>query len=132
MNLDVVRVGSAPPETDAPLVVDPDAVQASPVAPQSLEPVPWRYAQVGEGNRSIDLSELAQGRSLHLRPELPDRVAPKETLSVQIAEAPNHTVMITLRVMAAKQWLSGGERLVCWPRISIAGMLTIIEYASQV
>ena len=89
-DLDVVRVGSAPPEADAPLVVDPDAVLASPLPPQSLEPVPWRYAQVGEGNRSIDLSELAQRGSLHVGPELPDRVAPEETLGVAIAEAPNH------------------------------------------
>jgi len=40
-NLDVVGVAVSPAETDAPLVVNPDAVLTRTIPAQLLEPIAW-------------------------------------------------------------------------------------------
>src|SRR5258708_6072470 len=47
-------VGSGPDETDAPLVVDADAVLAGAVASQRFEPVAGRKSQERELHRGVD------------------------------------------------------------------------------
>ena len=50
-DLDVMRIAVVPAETDAPLVVDADAVLAIAVSFQCLQAVAGRYAQVVQRGR---------------------------------------------------------------------------------
>jgi len=50
-DLYVVRIGSEPAEADAPLIVDSDAVLASPVPGEFLEAIRGRNAEVEEAGR---------------------------------------------------------------------------------
>jgi len=97
-----MRIGSGPPEADAPLIVDADAVLPAPVPPELFEPVARRDAEVVQGHGCVELPQLAEGDSLHLRPQLPDRLSIEQPLRVSIAEGPNHGGMITPRVISGK------------------------------
>jgi hypothetical protein len=74
-DLDVVRVGSEPAEADAPLIVDPDAVLASPVAGEFLKAVRGRDAEVEEAGRGIKHDEFAKGNSLKVKEALCESAA---------------------------------------------------------
>ena len=63
-DLDVERIGGAPDEADAPLVVDADAVLSGPVALERLEAIAGRNAKVGEGVCCIQDHELSKGDAL--------------------------------------------------------------------
>jgi hypothetical protein len=52
-DLDVFRAGGCPPQADAPLLVDPDAVLAGPSAAQLLQPITRWDPHVFEGVRGI-------------------------------------------------------------------------------
>jgi hypothetical protein len=65
-DLDGVGVAALPPKADAPLVVDADAVLASPVAGELLEPVAWRDAEVGERLGGVEDEELPEGAALEV------------------------------------------------------------------
>ena len=97
-----MRIGSRPPEADAPLIVDADAVLPAPVPPELLEPVARWDPEVVQGHGCVELPQLAEGDSLHLRPQLPDRLSIEQSLRVSIAEGPNHGGMITPRVISGK------------------------------
>jgi hypothetical protein len=58
----VMRIRTHPPEDDAPLVVDPDAVVSGQAAPESFEPVPRRHPQVLEPLRTVDQVQLSTCR----------------------------------------------------------------------
>jgi hypothetical protein len=45
-DLDLIRRAFAPSKANSPLVVDPDAVLALPVAAQSFEPISWHGSQI--------------------------------------------------------------------------------------
>jgi hypothetical protein len=51
-DLNVVRIALAPAKANSPLIVDPDAVLAFPIAPQGFQPVPWQ-PQIPEASRGI-------------------------------------------------------------------------------
>ena len=53
-DFNVLGIGSGPDETDAPLVVDADAMLAGAAALQWFEPVAGRESQEGEFHRSVD------------------------------------------------------------------------------
>jgi len=55
-DLSIVRVSANKPEAEPPLVVDPDAVRATPVAFQRFKPVSGRHLKEGECGRGIQLS----------------------------------------------------------------------------
>ena len=55
----VIGVTTVPDETDAPLIVDPDAVLAPPITRERLETVAGRRSQVVERARVVELEELA-------------------------------------------------------------------------
>jgi hypothetical protein len=61
---DIMRPSLMPPETDPPLLIDPDAVLATPIALQSLEPVARRHAQISQQACLIEHAQLAQRRRL--------------------------------------------------------------------
>src|SRR5271155_5337700 len=57
-NFYIERVTVLPSETDAPLVINADAVLTRPIPKQSLEPVPGRHSQIIEGLRIVQLCQL--------------------------------------------------------------------------
>ena len=103
-----MRIGSRPPEADAPLIVHADAVLPASVAPELLEPVARRDAEVVESHGRVELPQLAQGDPLHIRPQLPDRLPIEQPLRVTVAEALNHEGMITRRVISGKDGAGAG------------------------
>lgn len=57
--LDLSRPGIYPNEADTPLVVDPDAVLANPVALQRFQAVARRRTQVSQFGGSVEHQQLA-------------------------------------------------------------------------
>src|SRR3954454_271174 len=55
---DFVRLAIAPPENDSPLVIDPNGMKSSKIAPQLFEPVRWRNCEVLQPACSVDQLEL--------------------------------------------------------------------------
>jgi hypothetical protein len=46
--LDVVRIAILPPETDAPLIIDANAVLSRAIAFEFLQPIAWRRPEIVE------------------------------------------------------------------------------------
>jgi hypothetical protein len=53
-NLDLVRVPLPPFEANTILVVNPNAVLAIPIAPETLKPVAGRHSQIPQRSRRIE------------------------------------------------------------------------------
>jgi hypothetical protein len=56
---DIGRTRRGPSETDAKLVVNPNAVLSRPLAPWCLQSVAWRHTQVSELTGNLELPKLA-------------------------------------------------------------------------
>jgi len=89
-DLDVVRVGSEPAETDAPLIVDSDAVLTRPVAGKFLKAIRGRDAKVEEAGRGIQHDKLAKGNSLKFRRHSANPLPFEKALGVSVAKAADH------------------------------------------
>ena len=89
-DLDIVRVGSDPAEADAPLIVDSDAVLASPVPGEFLKAVCGRNAQVAEAGRGIECDEFAKGNSLKVSRHSANPLPFEKALGVGVAKAADH------------------------------------------
>ena len=89
-DLRVVGIALVPSKTDAPLIVDPNAVLACAVASQPLQAVARRDAEIGQPHRRIQHAELPQRHSLNSRPELPDRLSLEEPVGVLVPKALDH------------------------------------------
>ena len=89
-DLDVERVGGAPDEADAPLVVDADAVLTRTGTFESLEVIAWRNTKVGERVSGINDDELSQCCALKCRRQTARATAMKERFRVEVAEGSNH------------------------------------------
>ena len=50
----------APPEADAPLIIDSDTVLPRTITAQTLKPIARRNPKILQTTRSIDLAQLAQ------------------------------------------------------------------------
>jgi hypothetical protein len=90
-DLDIVGVAVSPPEADAPLIVDADAVLAGSIAPQLLQPITRRHPEILEALGGIELGELAQHDPVDDRRKPPARRPREETLGLTVGEAPDHT-----------------------------------------
>jgi hypothetical protein len=89
-DLDVMSVVVDPPEADAPLIVDPDAVLTRATASQPFESIARGHVQVVERDGSVELSELPQRHPLNVGARFTDRLALEQTGGVPISETPNH------------------------------------------
>jgi hypothetical protein len=89
-NFDLVCIAIAPSKTDAPLVIDSDAVLASAVASQFLQAIPRRRQQVLERIGRVHKDELPKHGALQRPRKPPHRFSAEETLSVAVGKAPNH------------------------------------------
>ena len=94
-DLDVVCVGSEPSETDAPLIVDSDAVLASPVSGEFLKAIRGRNAEVEEAGRGIKHDEFAKGNSLKVRRHSANPLPFEKALGVGVAKAADHEHIVT-------------------------------------
>ena len=61
---DIVGVTLLPPEADAPLVVDADAMLASTVTREPFQPVSRRDTQIVQPFGDIKLNQLAPGQAM--------------------------------------------------------------------
>ena len=100
----VVGVAVFPAETDAPLVVDADAVLAFPVAFERFEPVARRHAQVFKRRRCIEQDELAVHHSLKALRQPTGNKATVNFLRFRIGEALDHAKLITRDVIRIKRY----------------------------
>ena len=89
-DLDVMRVSSEPAETDAPLIVDSDAVLASPVPGEFLKTVRRRDAEVEEARRGIKHDQFSEGNSLKVRRHSANPLPFEKALGVGVAKAADH------------------------------------------
>ncbi len=80
----------APFKTNAPLIVDADAVLANSIAFELLEPVARRHPKVLKGVGRIKDQKLPQCQAQHLRRQPPSSFTLKEGLSVSIGERFDH------------------------------------------
>lgn len=61
-DFDVVGIAAPPGETDAILLIDTDAVLATAIARQPLEPIAGGHGKLPEIAHPIELGELPSGR----------------------------------------------------------------------
>jgi hypothetical protein len=97
-DFDVVRISAGPAETEAPLVVDADAVLARPVAHQLLETVGRWNTEVEKTSRSVEHEEFPQSDSLEVRWQPADPLSLEEAFGVDVPEAADHARIVTLGV----------------------------------
>jgi hypothetical protein len=88
-DVDVDRTGRIPAEDDPPLIVDPDAMVASQVASQGLEPVARGRHEVAQCSRIVQHVQLSGGDACDLRPSGSLRDAPfrEEAFNKGVGEA---------------------------------------------
>ena len=80
----------APFEANAPLVVDPNAVLTGAVSAQSFQSIGRRHAQILQGLRPVEHSQLAQGNLLNVGRQ-PARPLPlKDLLCFCVLETLDH------------------------------------------
>jgi hypothetical protein len=100
---DVVGIAGVPPEADAPMVVDANAVLASPITHQPFQPIARRHAEVAELYGGIQLSQLPQHNSLQIGGQTPYGLPVEQAGRVSITEAANHRGIVTRRVIIRKR-----------------------------
>ena len=64
-DLDIRRAGTRPLETDAKLVVDPNAVLAFAISTQRLQPIAWRNTQLIQSHDRVQLVQLPSSDTPH-------------------------------------------------------------------
>jgi hypothetical protein len=89
-DLHVVRIAGTPSKTNTPLIVDPDAVLAGPLAFQWFQPIARRNTQKVESRSGIDLQQLAMCNSLYVGRKPSTVLAPKELLGRSVRKALDH------------------------------------------
>jgi hypothetical protein len=84
--LDIVCVAIAPPEAYAELIVDADAMLASTIPRQRLQPVTRRRRQILQPDRGIQKNELAASCLGDIGTELLGRISIEERFGMAIRE----------------------------------------------
>ena len=92
---DIPRRAVVPDEADAPSVVDANAVPTPAIAPQSLQSVAGRCAQVVEPAGRIKRQKLHPRALLDRSRQAANRMAGEDGGSVLVGEAPDHGLNVT-------------------------------------
>ena len=79
-----------PPETDAPLIVDADAVLPSPMTGEFLQAVAWRTAEIRQGLGGVHDEQFAEGGSLQLKGPSAHPLTFEDLLGDLVPEAFDH------------------------------------------
>jgi hypothetical protein len=90
-DLDLVRVPVLPPKTDAPLIVDADAVLPPSVTAQFLQAIPWRTSQVRQGLSRVEDEEFTKRGSLEVEGPARHSLAFEDLLGRFAPKALEHT-----------------------------------------
>lgn len=91
-DLDIMGITFAPSKTDAPLIVDPDAMLTCPIATQLFQVIARWGAQILQGISCIQYSELPEHRALQAARKPTGGFACEEAFRIPVREAPNHGV----------------------------------------
>jgi hypothetical protein len=86
-----IRISILPLETDAPLIVDANAVLAGTVAFQLLEAIAGWNAEILKGFRGVNRDELPQHGALQLARIAANGLATEQRFRVPIPEALDHS-----------------------------------------
>jgi hypothetical protein len=65
-NLDFVGIPVSPLETDAPLIIDTNAMLAQPIAYQFFQAIGWRASQVLQRSGVVEHAQFTQGNLLDI------------------------------------------------------------------
>ena len=95
-DFDIVRITFSPFKTDAPLVIDPDAMLSFAVALQGLQPVAWRHPQVLQTEGAMQVKQFAPCHPFDIT-EPADVPVIEQRFSVSATERPDHMARV-LRV----------------------------------
>jgi hypothetical protein len=98
-DLDLVGIGVAPLETNAPLDVDPNAPLVRTVASKTLQTIARRHSQVPEILGVVEHSEFSSSGLLDLHPEPPNSVSFPDPPGLAVLEGSDHGPTITRRVI---------------------------------
>jgi hypothetical protein len=74
-DLDLIGVPVHEPKAYAPLIIDCDGMLSLPIAPESVQPVAWRYLEVIQRRREMDVLKLPNSASSDVgrKPSCPAR-----------------------------------------------------------
>jgi hypothetical protein len=103
-DLNFVRVASAPPKTDSPLMVHANAVPTRSTPGESLQPVPRGYPEVLQCLCGVNNQQLSVRPSLHVHWEAPRAHPQKHLFRFGIAESSNHLLILTSSVIIVKRY----------------------------
>jgi hypothetical protein len=96
---DIFRTSISPDKTDTPLCVHADAVLASAVTRQPLQPIAWRNSEILYDVGGVNELELPQGRPLNRSIDSLDVALMPDAFGVLADEGPDHDAQdITLYV----------------------------------
>jgi len=102
-DLDFIGVPLAPRKTDAPLVIDADAVQTLPIAFQTLQPISRQRRERSEIRRCVEHVQFPEGLALNgLEPAYDFSV--EEALGISASEGPDHTWKLYCVPVNVKQY----------------------------
>jgi hypothetical protein len=101
-DLDIVSVTRFPAEANAPLIVDPNAPLSRAITSKPLKAVSRWNSEIVQGDRSVELPQLAQCDALDICSEPLNEPAVEELLGILASEAPDHRPMITSPVTMGK------------------------------
>jgi hypothetical protein len=90
-DLHVIGIRVAPRETDPPLVIDPNAMLAAPVAFQRLQAISGWNPQVHQPPGSVQVQQLSPGRALNSA-EAWDHPVVEKQRGIRAPEGPDHTL----------------------------------------
>ena len=101
-NLNFVRMAVLPPKTNAPLVVNADAVLSQPTALQSFQAVAGRHGHLAQFRSSVQSEQFASCAPLDRGRESAGQFRPEQPFGLCAREAQNHQGIVTPRVNSVK------------------------------
>ena len=87
----------APDETNAPLVIDADAVLPDPVSLERFQPIAGRCRQILQFLRGMDLPQFSLRDTLNIGRQPSRKPSVKKRLALVIGEAADHVTFIPAR-----------------------------------
>lgn len=98
-DLHVGGIPFTPLEADSPLIVDPDAVLASAITPESFQPVAGWHTQIEKTLGVVQHSQLSPRCLLDIPAKSPDHFPSPDTFGVSVPEGSDHWKTIPRRVI---------------------------------
>ena len=103
-NLDIKGVTVTPPETDPPLLVDPYAVLALPIAFQSLKLIRARNRKVLQISSRVQLLQLHQRPLLNVARKTLGVLTTPDPLGLPASKGFDHMTILTRRVSNVQRY----------------------------